>query len=52
MLKHHIGGVHMAEAVIKFSDDDQVRSLAQSMVDGQKKEMELINLLLTNLGAA
>lgn len=52
MLKHHIGGIHMAEAVIKSSDDDQVRSLAQSMVNGQKKEMELINLLLTNLGAA
>jgi len=52
MRNHHLGGIHMAEAVLKLSDNDEVEWLAQSMVDGQKKEISLIDSLLRKLGAA
>ncbi|MEO3742008.1 DUF305 domain-containing protein [Plantactinospora sp. B5E13] len=51
MLDHHIGGIHMAEAVTEASDDDQVTALAQSMINGQQKEIQLIQSLLGKLGA-
>ncbi|WP_407951968.1 DUF305 domain-containing protein [Plantactinospora sonchi] len=51
MLNHHLGGIHMAEGILDLSDDDQVTTLAQSMVNGQKKEIELIQALLSKLGA-
>lgn len=52
MRNHHIGGIHMAEAVLELSDDGEVERLAQSMVDGQKKEIALIGSLLKKFGAA
>lgn len=52
MRTHHLGGIHMAEGVLDLSDDGQVRDLAQKMVDGQKKEIDGIQALLTELGAA
>lgn len=52
MRTHHLGGIHMAEAVLKLSDNEEVERLAQSMVDGQKKEISLIDSLLRKLGAA
>jgi uncharacterized protein (DUF305 family) len=52
MRTHHLGGIHMAEGVLDLSDDDQVRELAQTMVDGQKKEIDAIQALLTKLGAS
>lgn len=51
MLDHHLGGIHMAEGVVDLSDDEQVSTLAGSMVAGQKKEIELIQSLLGKLGA-
>ena len=45
MLKHHLGGIHMAEAAVKLSDNDDVRWLAQTMVDGQRKEITVIQSL-------
>jgi uncharacterized protein (DUF305 family) len=47
MNKHHIGGIHMAEGVLDLTDDPEVRRLAQSMVNGQKKETTLIQDLLS-----
>lgn len=52
MRDHHLGGIHMAEAVLELSDDDQVTWLAQSMVDGQKKEIALIGSLLAKHGSS
>lgn len=51
MLNHHLGGIHMAEAALDLADDDQVHSLAESMVAGQKKEIAAIQALLDKLGA-
>jgi uncharacterized protein (DUF305 family) len=52
MRAHHLGGIHMAEGVLDLSKDGQVRYLAQTMVDSQKKEIDGIQALLADLGAA
>ena len=46
MTKHHVGGVEMAEALLKQSTNGVVRALAQSMVDGQQSEIEYMAELL------
>ena len=50
MRTHHLGGIHMAEAVLDLSDDDRVRDLADTMVVGQKKEIAGIDALLAKPG--
>ncbi|WFE30257.1 DUF305 domain-containing protein [Solwaraspora sp. WMMD791] len=50
MLTHHLGGIHMADGVLDLSDDDNVRWLAESMVNGQQKEIELIRTLQSQVG--
>lgn len=52
MRTHHLGGIHMADGVLELSDDDEVRELAQTMVNGQKGEIDVIQAFLTRLGAA
>ena len=39
MIDHHQGAVTMAQDVLSSTEDAEVRSLAQSIVDGQKKEI-------------
>jgi uncharacterized protein (DUF305 family) len=51
MIRHHLGGIHMAEAILKLSDDSDVRALAQAIKDGQQKEITIFNNLLTQMGA-
>lgn len=46
MITHHVGGVEMAQSLLGQSTDELVRSLAQSMVDGQGAEIEYMNDLL------
>lgn len=48
MTKHHVGGVEMAEALLKESTNTAVRSLAQAMVNGQRSEIEYMEKLLLN----
>lgn len=50
MIKHHLGGIHMAEEVLKLSDDAEVRRLAQGMVNNQRNEVAAFQQLLTKLG--
>jgi uncharacterized protein (DUF305 family) len=52
MRQHHLGGIHMAEAVIKLSDEKNVTWLAQTMARSQQAELTVINDLLKQLGAA
>jgi len=49
MVNHHLGGIHMADGVLELSDDEDVRWLAQTMVDGQRKEIELIRTLQSQI---
>jgi uncharacterized protein (DUF305 family) len=50
MIAHHLGGIHMAEAVLERTDNDAVRKLAQSMKDGQQYEITALRTKLTSLG--
>jgi uncharacterized protein (DUF305 family) len=51
MIRHHQGGVDMAEGLLRLSDRDEVRSLAQHIVDGQNAEIRTMKELLAKRGA-
>ena len=51
MIRHHLGGIHMVEAVLKLSDNPDVRALAESIKAGQSKEITIFNQLLADMGA-
>lgn len=48
MITHHRAGVQMAQAALNGADDPEVRRLAQTMVNGQQSEIELMNGWLTD----
>ncbi|GLZ75953.1 hypothetical protein Afil01_07600 [Actinorhabdospora filicis] len=52
MIAHHQGGVHMADAILKRTDDPRVTSLAQAMKDGQRSEIQDLEAQLTRLQSA
>jgi uncharacterized protein (DUF305 family) len=51
MLRHHLGGIHMIDAVLDATDDDRVRALAEQMRQAQQGEIEALRELLKVLGA-
>jgi uncharacterized protein (DUF305 family) len=51
MRQHHLGGIHMAQAILKQSDNADVTWLAQTMVASQQGEITLIDTMLKQLGA-
>jgi uncharacterized protein (DUF305 family) len=51
MIRHHLGGIHMADAILQVSGNADVRSLAESMKAGQQTEITIFTNLLTSLGA-
>lgn len=52
MIDHHISGVDMARACVSQCEVGTERKLAQSMVEGQQSEVELMTALLKERGAA
>ena len=46
MIRHHQGGVMMADGVIQRSDNETITRLAQTMVNGQQAEIDYMNELL------
>ena len=52
MLRHHLGGIHMIDAVLAESDNDRVRELAEQMRQAQQGEIEALRELLKVLGRA
>ncbi|RJL32859.1 DUF305 domain-containing protein [Bailinhaonella thermotolerans] len=46
MIRHHKGGVEMAQAVLRLTDRPEVRALAQGMVNTQQGEITLMTDLL------
>ncbi len=46
MIDHHVAGVHMAEEVMKSTDDTEVRELADGMVRAQEMEIKTLRNLL------
>jgi uncharacterized protein (DUF305 family) len=51
MRQHHLGGIHMAQEVLKLSNNANVTWLAQTMVTSQQGEITLIDTMLKQLGA-
>lgn len=51
MIRHHEGGVEMAEGLLKLSARAEVVSMAQKIVDGQTGEIKLMTELLKQRGA-
>lgn len=51
MIRHHRGGVDMAEGVLSRTRQPEVRSLAQVIVDGQTAEITAMSDLLRRKGA-
>jgi uncharacterized protein (DUF305 family) len=46
MRRHHLGGIHMAQAILDQSDNKDVTWLAGTMVTSQQGEINLIDALL------
>ena len=40
MVAHHEGGIHMAEHAVEHAENDEVRKMAQSVVAGQRAEID------------
>lgn len=51
MIRHHVGGVPMAEAAVQGASEPQVRRLAQSILDSQGIETETMTAMLEERGA-
>ena len=52
MIRHHGGGVPMAQAALEWSDDEVVRRLAGAMVQWQQREVRLMEEILEQRGGA
>ncbi|CAM5263980.1 hypothetical protein SHIRM173S_03126 [Streptomyces hirsutus] len=52
MIDHHLSGVDMARACASQCEVDTEQKLAQSMVEGQQSEVELMTDLLKERGSA
>lgn len=50
MIRHHQGGLQMAEQAAAESDRREVRVLAEAMVSSQRSEIEAMQAMLTKLG--
>jgi len=51
MLRHHLGGIHMIDAVVKQSDRPEVVGLAERMKATQQEEIHVLRAMLKDLGA-
>jgi len=51
MRAHHLGGIHMAQAILDESDNKDVTWLAGTMVTGQQGEINLIDDLMKKIQA-
>ena len=52
MLRHHLGGIHMADAIISLSHNRVVVDLATTMKNNQQGEVNLLRQKLEQLHAA
>jgi uncharacterized protein (DUF305 family) len=52
MRQHHLGGIHMAQEILKLSHNDDVTWLAQTMVTSQQGEIALIDTMIKQIQAS
>jgi uncharacterized protein (DUF305 family) len=50
MIRHHLGGVHMIDAILAEGGEDEVVRAAQTMKNVQSTELANLNQLLTRAG--
>ena len=51
MLPHHIGAVEMANIQLKYGTDEEMRQLAQDIIDGQQTEIEYMQQWIADVNA-
>jgi uncharacterized protein (DUF305 family) len=51
MIRHHLGGVHMIDAVLAESHRPEVLDLAEKMKSSQQADVATMQRMLTDLGA-
>jgi uncharacterized protein (DUF305 family) len=51
MIRHHEGGIQMAQGLLKLSDRPEVRNMAQAIVDTQTAEIKQMKDMLAQRGA-
>lgn len=51
MIRHHTGGINMAKGLLERSKREEVRQLAQTIVNGQQAEIDLLKQMLQERGA-
>jgi uncharacterized protein (DUF305 family) len=51
MIEHHEGAIEMAEVQLADGDDDDVKELAQEIIDVQRAEIDYVRDLLATLGS-
>ncbi|WP_119071369.1 DUF305 domain-containing protein [Aggregatilinea lenta] len=52
MIDHHDDAVHMATRVLRYAEHEDLRALAQQIIDDQTAEIELMEDLIVTLSAA
>jgi len=52
MIRHHLGGAHMIDAVLAQSHDPTVLDLARTMKASQQADITTMQRMLTDLGAS
>lgn len=50
MIRHHAGGISMAKGLLERSKREEVRTLAQTIVNGQQAEIDLLKQMLQERG--
>ncbi len=52
MIDHHDDAVHMSERILEIAEHEELRTLAQSIIDAQTSEIETMEGLITELSTA
>ncbi|XKM14166.1 DUF305 domain-containing protein [Orbaceae bacterium ac157xtp] len=48
MIPHHKGAMAMAETILKYSNNKEIRQLAEKIIKGQKEQVEWMNKWLAD----
>lgn len=52
MIDHHDDALHMSQRILRYAEHEDLRALAQQIIDDQTAEINSMEALLTELGSA